>query len=203
MPEGHTLYRLARDQAARVRRSSGARDEPAGTIRRGCRAARRPRPRGGPLLWQAPLRRLRRRHVARAPGALRNLRGRTWAIPPPAKGALRMRWVADGPDGAGAWTDLRGPTVCEVLTGSEVAAILARLGPDPLRPPDGGGGRSPAHRRAAGRRSAPCSWTSPCWPASATSTGPKLLHRHGVSPFRPGRDVEAEPDSGGGCGQIW
>src|SRR5438270_266818 len=35
--------------------------------------------------------------------------------PPPARGALRMRWMADGPDGAGVWTDLRGPTACEVL----------------------------------------------------------------------------------------
>src|SRR3954469_15262649 len=54
-------------------------------------------------------------------------------VPPPARGALRMRWVADGPDGAGVWTDLRGATVCEVLPRPEVAGILARLGPDPLR----------------------------------------------------------------------
>ena len=76
--------------------------------------------------------------------------------PPPARGALRMRWEADGPAGIGVWTDLRGPTACEVLAAPEVDAILARLGPDPLRPRADGRRRAPAHRRAAGRRSARC-----------------------------------------------
>ncbi|MBB5957682.1 endonuclease-8 [Saccharothrix tamanrassetensis] len=43
-------------------------------------------------------------------------------------GQVRMRMV-----GATHWTDLRGPTRCEVLTDVEVAALHARLGPDPLR----------------------------------------------------------------------
>jgi endonuclease VIII len=43
-------------------------------------------------------------------------------------GAVRMRLV-----GPTHWTDLRGPTRCEVLTEDEVAALHARLGPDPLR----------------------------------------------------------------------
>jgi endonuclease-8 len=34
--------------------------------------------------------------------------------------------------------DLRGPTVCEVLTRPEMKAVLARLGPDPLNPDTGG-----------------------------------------------------------------
>ena len=46
---------------------------------------------------------------------------------------------AAGPDGTGVWTDLRGPTTCEVLTTPEVEAVLARLGPDPLRPRADGG----------------------------------------------------------------
>src|SRR3954467_2160079 len=53
--------------------------------------------------------------------------------PPAARGALRMRWVADGPDGAGVWTDLRGATVCEVLAPPAGGSLLARPGPDPLR----------------------------------------------------------------------
>ncbi|GAA1335275.1 Fpg/Nei family DNA glycosylase [Saccharothrix algeriensis] len=43
-------------------------------------------------------------------------------------GQVRMRVV-----GEAHWTDLRGPTRCEVLTADEVAALRARLGPDPLR----------------------------------------------------------------------
>ena len=43
-------------------------------------------------------------------------------------GQVRMRIV-----GATHWTDLRGPTICEVLDEARVAAIHARLGADPLR----------------------------------------------------------------------
>jgi endonuclease-8 len=46
-------------------------------------------------------------------------------------GAIRMRAVHGGQA-----IDLRGPTRCEVLTPEGVAAIHARLGPDPLRPAD-------------------------------------------------------------------
>ncbi|WP_253886661.1 Fpg/Nei family DNA glycosylase [Actinokineospora diospyrosa] len=43
-------------------------------------------------------------------------------------GQVRMRLV-----GADRWTDLRGPTRCELLTDGQVDALRARLGPDPLR----------------------------------------------------------------------
>jgi endonuclease-8 len=43
-------------------------------------------------------------------------------------GQVRMRMV-----GETHWTDLRGPTRCEVLNKAEQAELLARLGPDPLR----------------------------------------------------------------------
>ena len=33
----------------------------------------------------------------------------------------------------GHWLDLRGPAACELLSAPEVEALLARLGPDPLR----------------------------------------------------------------------
>jgi endonuclease-8 len=49
--------------------------------------------------------------------------------PPEPRGALRLRLVAGG-----TWMDLRGPTACELLEPYEVAALVARLGPDPLRP---------------------------------------------------------------------
>ncbi len=47
---------------------------------------------------------------------------------PPPRGAVRVRLV-----GEGAWADLRGPTVCSVITTAERLAVSARLGPDPLR----------------------------------------------------------------------
>lgn len=48
--------------------------------------------------------------------------------PPAPRGALRLRLANDR-----EWTDLRGPTACELITPGEVEILLARLGPDPLR----------------------------------------------------------------------
>ncbi len=47
--------------------------------------------------------------------------------PPHPVGAVRVRLV--GPHG---WADLRGATTCAAITEAEAAAVLARLGPDPL-----------------------------------------------------------------------
>ena len=70
--------------------------------------------------------------------------------PPPPVGAVRMRWIAET-----GWSDLRGPTACEVLSPSEVAAIHDRLGPDPWRRAPTAVGPTPASP-AAGRRSPAC-----------------------------------------------
>ncbi|WP_346621655.1 DNA-formamidopyrimidine glycosylase family protein [Blastococcus montanus] len=111
--------------------------------------------------------------------------------PPPAKGALRMRWVADGPDGGGVWTDLRGPTACEVLTVPDVERILGRLGPDPLRPRSDG---ALAHRRISGSRTpvGALLMDQSVLAGVGNVYRAELLFRHRVSPFRPGRDIDAD-----------
>jgi endonuclease VIII len=48
---------------------------------------------------------------------------------PEMKGALRLRVSTKA-----HWLELRGPTACEVLSDTKRAALLARIGPDPLRP---------------------------------------------------------------------
>jgi formamidopyrimidine-DNA glycosylase len=48
--------------------------------------------------------------------------------PPDPVGAVRVRLA-----GAHGWADLRGATTCEVVTAAEAEAVMARLGPDPLR----------------------------------------------------------------------
>lgn len=48
-------------------------------------------------------------------------------FPPEPVGQVRVRLLTDT-----AVADLRGPTACEVLQPEEVAAVIARLGPDPL-----------------------------------------------------------------------
>jgi endonuclease-8/formamidopyrimidine-DNA glycosylase len=59
--------------------------------------------------------------------------GPAYAGPPAPVGAVRVRLV-----GRHGWADLRGATTCAAITKAEVSAVLARLGPDPLRnlPPD-------------------------------------------------------------------
>jgi endonuclease-8 len=110
--------------------------------------------------------------------------------PPPPRGALRMRWEGPGPDGQGTWTDLRGATVCEVLTRPEVKGVLARLGPDPLRSRDG----SAAHRRIAGSRTAVGALLMDQSVLAGVGNvyRAEILFRHRISPFRPGREVGAE-----------
>jgi endonuclease-8 len=111
--------------------------------------------------------------------------------PPAPRGALRMRWEGTGPEGTGVWTDLRGPTACEVLAAPEVDRILARLGPDPLRPRADG---TRAHRRIAGSRTAVGALLMDQTVLAGVGNvyRAELLFRHGVSPFRPGRAVDAE-----------
>jgi len=53
----------------------------------------------------------------------------SWGSQVPVEGQVRLRLLNE------IWVgDLRGPTVCAVLTPEKVDQIQARLGPDPLRP---------------------------------------------------------------------
>jgi endonuclease-8 len=102
----------------------------------------------------------------------------------PPRGQVRMRLV-----GATHWTDLRGPTACELLTGAQVDAVRARLGPDPLR-------RDADPDRA---------WARICRSRAPLATllldqsvlagvgnvyRAEVLFRAGIDPHRPGREVD-------------
>ena len=85
--------------------------------------------------------------------------------------------------------ELRGPTACELLSPREVAALLARLGPDPLRhdaDPD----------RAWQRISASRSPLATLLMDQAVVSGignvyrAEVLFRHGLPPDLPGRDLD-------------
>jgi formamidopyrimidine-DNA glycosylase len=189
VPEGHTLHRLAREQTAHFAGRPVHVTSPQGRF-----AA------GAALLDGRPLDRVDAygKHLFARFGAdvlhvhlgLYGSYTTGTGVPPAPRGALRMRWEGVGPDGDGVWTDLRGPTACEVLSDPEVDAILARLGPDPLRPRADGalaGRRIAASRTAVGALLMDQSVLA----GVGNVYRAELLFRHRMSPFRPGRAVDA------------
>ena len=104
--------------------------------------------------------------------------------PPEARGALRMRLVVDD-----AWADLRGPTACELMDDSGRAALLDRLGPDPLRPdadPSPAVAKVVRSRRTVGDLLLDQSVLA----GVGNVYRAEVLFRHGVDPFTPGRDLD-------------
>lgn len=179
MPEGHTLHRLARSQQAQfagrvVHVTSPQGRFPDAELVDG-RVLERVSARGKHL-FAAFGDRIVHVHLGLF-GKVASGEG----DPPPPVGAVRMRWVADS-----GWSDLRGPTACEVLSPSEVDAIHARLGPDPLAArPDG----TRAYARIA-RSKAPIAGLL-MDQAVVAGIGnvyrAEILFRHRVDPYLPGR----------------
>jgi DNA-formamidopyrimidine glycosylase len=54
--------------------------------------------------------------------------------PSPPVGQVRLRLVTGGDAGPAAYADLRGAITCALVTPAQQEAVVARLGPDPLRP---------------------------------------------------------------------
>lgn len=160
MPEGHTLHRLA-DQFQRLfigrswRVTSPQGRFTAGAAQLSGRAPERAEAWGKQLLvhvgadiWQVHLglygafsfRGDTSFDAAETLGAPRTAAAQLkpeydddgWIIPVAAVGAVRARIHV--PNG---WADLRGPARCRVLNPMQYEALIARLGPDPLRQPPG------------------------------------------------------------------
>ena len=190
MPEGHTLHRLAREQSALFAGRPVRVTSPQGRFAAGAALL------DGRVLDEVTA---YGKHLFACFGAdvlhvhlgLYGNYASGSGVPPVPRGALRMRWEADGPDGAGVWTDLRGPTACEVLPSTEVDRILARLGPDPLRR---GADGVVAHRRIGSSRTpiGALLMDQSVLAGVGNVYRAELLFRHGVSPFRAGRDVDDE-----------
>jgi endonuclease-8 len=111
------------------------------------------------------------------------------ALPLPV-GQVRMRMV-----GAQYGTDLRGPTVCEVMAEFEIADVVAKLGPDPLRRDADG---SLAWKRISkSRRSIGALLMDQTVLAGVGNVyRSELLFRHRINPYLPGTRIdEAEFDA--------
>jgi endonuclease-8 len=89
---------------------------------------------------------------------------------------------------AESYVDLRGPTACELITDAEKQAIHGRLGPDPLRE-----GEDPerAWRRISRSRTtiAALLLDQKIIAGVGNIYRAEVLFRHGIDPYRPGRDL--------------
>ncbi|MCB1252086.1 MAG: Fpg/Nei family DNA glycosylase [Austwickia sp.] len=102
---------------------------------------------------------------------------------PPAVGAIRCRLR-----NAGYVADLRGPNLCRVATAETVAAVLGRLGPDPLRPdadPDRGWVKIARSRKSI----AELLMDQVVVAGVGNVYRCELLFRHRVDPHRPGVEI--------------
>jgi endonuclease-8 len=106
--------------------------------------------------------------------------------PPDPRGALRLRLSTDD-----SWTDLRGPTACELIDESFVDTLLARLGPDPLRA-DADPGL--AFRRISASRTSVAALVMDQKVIAGIGNvyRAEILFRHHVDPFLPGRALQEQ-----------
>ncbi|MGH3312596.1 MAG: Fpg/Nei family DNA glycosylase [Streptomyces sp.] len=98
-------------------------------------------------------------------------------------GQVRLRLA-----GPGHYADLRGPTRCELLSDPEKRAVERRLGPDPLRDD-----ADPARAWARVSRSRTTIAALLMDQKTVAGVGnvyrAEVLFRHGIDPYRPGRDL--------------
>ncbi len=189
MPEGHTLHRLARLHQRRFAGSPVAVSSPQGRFADAAildgQVFRRASAWGKHLFHHyGGTNRTTGPIVHVHLGLYGTFREHRTPMPEP-RGQVRMRIV-----GADYGTDLRGPTACEVIDEAQVSAILDRLGPDPLRPdadPAGAWERISKSRRAIGALLMDQSVLA----GVGNVYRSELLFRHGIDPYRAGRDVDA------------
>lgn len=194
MPEGHTLHRLARLHQRRFAGSPVAVSSPQGRFADAAASV------NGQVLkrssaWGKHL----FHHYADGPVVHVHLglygtftewqRPDDESVPEPV-GQVRMRMV-----GAEYGTDLRGPTVCELLDVSQVDDVVARLGPDPLR-----ADADPAwpwKRIAKSRKTIGALLMDQSVIAGVGNVyRSELLYRHHIDPYRTGQQIsEAEFDA--------
>lgn len=199
MPEGHTLHRLARDQQHLFGGTVVHASSPQGRFVAGAqvldgRTLLHTEAYGKHLLHHYSFDQSIAEDPTSAPGGPilhvhLGLYGKfttgTQPAPEP-RGALRLRLA-----NADNWTDLRGATAVELMTPDQVDALVARLGPDPLRR---GADPAEAFRRITRSRTpiAAMLMDQTVLAGVGNVYRAELLFRHRLDPFRPGRAVPSE-----------
>jgi endonuclease VIII len=103
---------------------------------------------------------------------------------PPPVGQVRLRLA-----GEQAYADLRGATTCALITAGQRDAVVAKLGPDPLRE-DADPERAWARISRSRSPIAGLLMNQEILAGVGNVYRAEILFRHGVSPFRPGRGVD-------------
>ncbi len=111
---------------------------------------------------------------------------------PEPRGQVRVRIV--GPTAA---FDLNGPNRCELLDDSEVAALVARLGDDPLRP-DADSSRVARRVRSSKSAIGKLLLDQSVYAGVGNIYRSEVLHLLGIHPERTGREISTEE-----CHAIW
>ena len=183
MPEGHTLHRLARrlgrDLVGRPVRVSS----PQGRFAAGAAEIDGDVPRAIDAHGKHLLATFDSGTTLHVHLGLFGKMGRRCDAEAEPRGAVRLRLATERV----AW-DLRGPTACRLIGDGEREHLLARLGPDPLRPGDDPGealeriGRS---RRAIGDLLLDQSLIA----GIGNVYRAEILHLAGIPPQRPGRET--------------
>jgi formamidopyrimidine-DNA glycosylase len=119
--------------------------------------------------------------------------GSGYAGPPAPVGAVRVRLA-----GAHGWADLRGATTCHAITEAEAEAVMARLGPDPLRNLPGDKEGFVAGVRARRTPLAALLMEQKVIAGVGNVYRAELLFRQGIDPGLPGRSLDAEA-----VGALW
>ena len=187
MPEGHTLHRLAGEIAdrfggRRVRTTSPQGRFAAsaalldGALLRGAEAV------GKHLFLEFSRRRFVHIHL----GLYGDLRFGSGPAPPP-RGAVRLRVSTRS-----AYADLRGPNRCELVAPAERELVLARLGPDPLRPEEDSAERVWARTSRSRTPIGVLLMQQDVLAGVGNVYRAEVLFRHGVDPHLPGRLLARE-----------
>jgi endonuclease-8 len=186
MPEGHILHRLARLHQRRYAGAPVAVSSPQGRFESDAAVVD-----GRPLLRAEAWGKHLFHRYAGGPivhvhlgiyGHFTEFARPDDGLPEPV-GQVRMRMV-----GAQYGTDLRGPAACEVVDEAQVAEVIARLGPDPLR---ADADPAPAYRRIARSRKsiAALLMDQSALAGVGNVYRSEVLFRHRIDPYRPGTAI--------------
>lgn len=184
MPEGHTLFALARDLHEAFAGTTPEVTSPQGKFAEGAALLNghdllRATSRGKHLFVEFADDRWLHVHLGLI-GSF-TVDSHEWTAEVPAVGQVRLRLRTDQ-----HIADLRGPTLCEVATPEQVDTVLARLGPDPLRPdsdPDAAWARISRSSRPIGE----LLMDQAVLAGVGNVYRSEVLFRHRLSPFTEGR----------------